>query len=181
VELGEAWSSLWRAGWPGTRARVSGGWRRGQSTREGEVERSEARGVHGHWRGSKKGSWVRGRASWPRNPATCAIAHSPVHGESGEGGTDKADPRCRERKGEARGNGSTLANQARETERERTGKETGADRSAPLGSEREREGAHEGEPPLIGGVRLSGGAGVRARGLAGLSGPAGLLSLFLFL
>jgi hypothetical protein len=60
-------------------------------------------------------------------------------------------------------------------------KETGADRSAPLGSEREREGAREGELPLTGGVRLSGGAGTRARGLAGLSGPTGLLSLSLFL
>src|SRR5688572_2953109 len=72
----------------------------------------------------------------------------------------------------------------RERERERESeraKETGADRSAPLGSEREREGAHEGEPPLTGGVRLSGGAGARARGLAGLSEPAGLLSPFLFL
>jgi hypothetical protein len=48
AELGEAWSVLRRAGWPGTRALVSGGgWRRGQSTREGEVERSEARGVRG--------------------------------------------------------------------------------------------------------------------------------------
>jgi hypothetical protein len=40
-------------------------------------------------------------------------------------------------------------------------KKTDADRLAPLGSEREREGAREGELPLIGGVRLSGGAGVR--------------------
>jgi hypothetical protein len=61
------------------------------------------------------------------------------------------------------------------------GRKTGADRSAPLGSEREREGAREGELPLTGGVRLSGGAGAGARGLAGLSGPTGLLSLFLFL
>jgi hypothetical protein len=60
-------------------------------------------------------------------------------------------------------------------------KETGADRSVPLGSEREREGAREGELTLTGGVRLSDGAGARARGLAGLSGPTGLLSLFLFL
>jgi hypothetical protein len=56
-----------------------------------------------HWQGSKKGSWARGRASWLRNPVTCASAHSSVHGESGEGGTDKAGPRCRERKGDARG------------------------------------------------------------------------------
>jgi hypothetical protein len=46
-------------------------------------------------------------------------------------------------------------------------KKTGADRSAPLDSEREREGAREGELPLTGGVRLSGGAGARARGLVG--------------
>jgi hypothetical protein len=43
------------------------------------------------------------------------------------------------------------------------GEETSIDRLALLGSEREREGAHEGEPPLTGGVHLSGGAGVRAR------------------
>jgi hypothetical protein len=46
-----------------------------------------------------------------------------------------------------------------ERERERAGKKTSADRSAPLGSEREREGAREEELPLTGGVRLSGGAG----------------------
>ena len=60
-------------------------------------------------------------------------------------------------------------------------KKTDADRLAPLGSEREREGAREGELPLTGGVRLSGGAGTPARDLAGLSGPIGLLSPFLFL
>jgi hypothetical protein len=60
-------------------------------------------------------------------------------------------------------------------------KEFGADKSAPLGSEREREGAREGELPLTGGVRPSGGAGARAHGLAGLSGSTGLLSPILFL
>jgi hypothetical protein len=40
-------------------------------------------------------------------------------------------------------------------------KETGADRSATLGSEREREGTREGELPLTGGVRLSDGVGAR--------------------
>jgi hypothetical protein len=56
-----------------------------------------------------------------------------------------------------------LAIRARETERERehAGEVTGADRSAPAGSERERDGAREGELPLIGGVRLLGGAGAR--------------------
>jgi hypothetical protein len=48
-------------------------------------------------------------------------------------------------------------------------KKTGADRSAPLGSEREREDAREGELSLTSGVRLSGGAGARARGLVGPS------------
>jgi hypothetical protein len=48
AELGEAWSGLRRAGWPGTWVRAfGGGWRHGQSAREGEVERSEARGVLG--------------------------------------------------------------------------------------------------------------------------------------
>jgi hypothetical protein len=67
-----------------------------------------------------------------------------------------------------------LANRAREAEREekRAGEETGADRLAPVGSEREREGARERELPLTGGVRLSGGAGARARGLAGPSWAA---------
>jgi hypothetical protein len=74
-----------------------------------------------------------------------------------------------------------LANRAHETEREeaRAGGETGADRSAPLDSEREREGARERELPLTGGVRLSGGAGARP-GWAEL-GWFGLLSPFLFL
>jgi hypothetical protein len=39
------------------------------------------------------------------------------------------------------------------------GKKTSADRLAPLGSEREREGVREGELPLARGVRLSDGAG----------------------
>ena len=63
-------------------------------------------------------------------------------------------------KGAHGSNDSALANRAHEAEREsERAKETGADRSSPLGSEREREGAHEEEPPLTGGVRLSGGAG----------------------
>jgi hypothetical protein len=43
----------------------------------------------GHWRGSKYGRWARGRASWPRNSATCASAHAPIHDKRGGGGTDR--------------------------------------------------------------------------------------------
>jgi hypothetical protein len=73
-----------------------------------------------------------------------------------------------------------LANRAREAEREegRASEETGADRSTPLGSEREREGTREEELPLTGGVRLSGGAGARP-GWAEL-GRLGWISLFFF-
>jgi hypothetical protein len=48
-------------------------------------------------------------------------------------------------KGMRGGNGSALANQARETGRERANgrRKTGADRLVPLGSEREREGTRE--------------------------------------
>jgi hypothetical protein len=49
---------------------------------------------------------------------------------------------------------------ATQRERERA-KETGVDRSVPLGSERGREGAREAELPLTGGVRLLGDAGAR--------------------
>jgi hypothetical protein len=56
--------------------------------------------------GLKEGSWARGRASWPRNPAKCVSAHSPVHGGHGEGRTDKEGPRRIGRKGDTRGNDS---------------------------------------------------------------------------
>jgi hypothetical protein len=45
---------------------------------------------------------VRGRASWLRNPATCASAHALVRGEREEGRSDKAVPWRRERKGDMR-------------------------------------------------------------------------------
>jgi hypothetical protein len=63
------------------------------------------------------------------------------------------------------GNGSALANPARETERE--GEVTGTDRLGPLDSEREKEGARERLAPT-GGVRLSGAAGARGTGPSGL-------------
>jgi hypothetical protein len=95
-----------------------------------------------------------------------------------EGGTDKTGPRRRERKEDARGQRLVIGELGpRDRERERARGRT-ADRSAPLGSEREREGAHEGEPPLIGGVRPSGGAGARP-GWADL-GRLGCFLLFFF-
>jgi hypothetical protein len=98
-------------------------------------------------------------------------AHSPVYSGRGEGGTDREGPRRRER-GEGH-SGQRLSNwrtgPVRQREKGRAGEEIGVDRSAPLGSERERESARERRLPLTGGVRLSGGAGTRARGLAGPS------------
>jgi hypothetical protein len=88
-----------------------------------------------------------------------------------------------EREKETRGgNGSALANRARETKRERANRRR---KLVPTGwphwaaSERGRARGR-GELPLIGEVRLSGGVGMRARCLAGLSGSAGLLSFFPF-
>jgi hypothetical protein len=62
-----------------------------------------------------------------------------------------------------RGNGSATGDPGpRDRERgSARAKETGADRSAPLGPERGREGAREGELPLAGRVRLSDGADAR--------------------
>jgi hypothetical protein len=76
----------------------------------------------------------------------CASVHALVHDGREEGGSDREGPRRRERKGDARGNGSALANQARETEREglRVGEVTGTDRLGPLGSKRARESGRSG-------------------------------------
>jgi hypothetical protein len=112
---------------------------------------------------------------------TCASVHSPIHGESGEGRTDKAGPRRRERKGDARGQRlgtGELDPRDRERGSARV-KKTGADRLAPLGNEREREGARERELPLTGGVRLLGGTGAWP-GWAEL-GRLGCFLLFFFL
>jgi hypothetical protein len=101
-------------------------------------------------------------AEKPGDVRECALA-GPWR-ERGRRNRQGRPTRAEREKGTRGGNRSALANWARETERERESeraKETGADRSAPLGSEREREGAHEGEPSLTGGVRLSGGAGAR--------------------
>jgi hypothetical protein len=126
--------------------------------------RNVARSVRGALAGLYEGSWARGRASWPRNLATCASAHAPVHSERGGGRTDRTGPRRRERR---KGRGGQRLDDWRSGPTRQRGrgstrvKETGADRSAPLGSEREREGAREGGLPLIGGVHLLGGASAR--------------------
>jgi hypothetical protein len=129
--------------------------------------------------GLKKGAGARGRASWPRIPATCVSARALVHG--GRGGANRGGPRRSE--GESERTGATtrrLANWAREVEREEghVGEETGADSLAPLGSEREREGTREWELPLTSGSHLSGGAGARP-GWAEL-GRLGCFALFFF-
>jgi hypothetical protein len=133
----------------------------------------------GHWRGSKKGAGHvggrRGREIWRR-------AHTPVHGESGEGETEKAGPQRRERKGDARGqrlDTGELGPRDRERERECTGEENRHQQVGPTG-QRAREGgrAREEKLPLTGGVRLSGGAGAW-RGWADL-GRLGCFPFFFF-
>jgi hypothetical protein len=66
---------------------------------------------------------VRGRASWLRNPATCASALAPVHDERGGGGTDREGPRRRERRKGRAGQrlGDWRSGPARQRERERAG------------------------------------------------------------
>jgi hypothetical protein len=99
----------------------------------------------------------------------CASAHAPVHGERGGSRTNRAGPRRKERRKGCAGQllDDWRSGPTRQRERERTGKKTGADRLAPLGNERGREGAREGELLLAGGVRMSDGAGAQACGLAG--------------
>jgi hypothetical protein len=123
----------------------------------------------GHGRGSKR-SWGVGRAMWLRIPVTCASVRSLVHGGHGEGGADRGGPRRREREKGRAGQrlGDWRTGPVRQREEGGTGEEIGADNLAPLGSEREREGAQE--------RKLRG----RTAWL-GRAGPARLLCLFLFL
>jgi hypothetical protein len=78
---------------------------------------------------------------------TGASAHALVHGERGEGGTDREGPRHTERKGGARATAQHLAAQAREAEREEG--RARAKQLAPIGrpqraeSKKERERAGE--------------------------------------
>jgi hypothetical protein len=56
-ELGKAWRGLRRAGWSGTRARVSGGvWQRKRVRKRARVCEMRRGASAGHWRGSKKGA-----------------------------------------------------------------------------------------------------------------------------
>jgi hypothetical protein len=86
-------------------------------------------------------------ALWPRNPATCASAHSPVHDGRREGGADRAGPRRREIKGDARGNGSATGEPGprdREREGNRAGEENWRRQIGPT-RQRAREGGRAGE------------------------------------
>jgi hypothetical protein len=110
--------------------------------------------------GGRRGQEIRRRARVRTRRSTASAKGAELTGQ--------AHGAEREERG-ARGNGSTtgdLGPRDRESESAR-GRKTGADRSTPL---RWREGTREGELPLTGGVRLSDGAGARARGLAGLAG-----------
>jgi hypothetical protein len=109
-------------------------------------------------------------------------AHALVHDGREEGGTDNAGPRCRESKRDAWGQRLGTCEPGprnREREGERAGEVTGADRLVPLGSERARESGHSGLWRLVGLACQAERASGRTR--AGLNGPAGLLSPFLFL
>jgi hypothetical protein len=115
------------------------------------------------------GAWAGVVAEKPGDVRECACAGPRRRVERAEL-TRLAHDAEREKR-DTRGNDSTTGDPGprdRERGSERA-KETGADRLAPLSSEREREGARERELPLIGGVRMSGGAGARVCGLAGLS------------
>jgi hypothetical protein len=182
VELGEAWSGLRRAGWPGTRARVSGdGWWRGQSAREGEATRNEVRGVRtGHWRGYMKGAGRVGgrRGRETRRRARVRTCRSTVSAEKA-GLTGLAHGAEGEERG-ARGNGlATGETDLRDREREHTGKGNWHRQIGPTGQRARERVRGRGELPLTGGIRLSGGAGARL-GWDEL-GWFGLLSPFLFL
>jgi hypothetical protein len=73
---------------------------------------------------------------------TCTSVHALVHGERGEGETDREGPQQRERKGGARATAQRLAARARETEREegRARERQLAPTGRPQWAERERVG-----------------------------------------
>jgi hypothetical protein len=169
--LTSGWSSGWLGAIFGELDGRGGG--RGSPARSSGMSRARVRvGLREMRRGSECGhgrglKWSRGvvRATWPRIPMTCASARSLVHGGQGEGRTDCEGPRRREREGARGGTARRLAERARKIEKEegREGEATGADKSAPLGSE--REGGKGARDILL----LTGVAGSWARGLTGPS------------
>ena len=81
-------------------------------------------------------------------------AHAPVHGEGGEGGTDREGPRRREKSGTRGATAQRLANWARGTEREegRAWAKQLAPTGRPQRADNEREREQERKPPLTGGA-----------------------------
>jgi hypothetical protein len=124
----------------------------------------------GHWRGSKKRDGRvggrRGRETRHHGRETQRRARVRTRGSTARAGKAELTRQAHDaerKKGDARGQRLDTGEPG-PRDRERGSalvKKTGADRLAPLGSEREREGAREGELPLTGGVRLSGGTGAR--------------------
>jgi hypothetical protein len=106
-------------------------------------------------------------------------AHAPVHGERGEGGTDREGPWRRERRrgcmGQRFGDWRSRPARQRESERACGQGETGADILAPLGSERGREHVRE-----RGTTADRRGPPVRRRGRAAWLGLVGRLGCFFF-
>jgi hypothetical protein len=121
--------------------------------------------------GGRRGRETRRRAQVCTRRSTAGAGRAELTGQAHSAEKEKGTRRATARQ---------LANQAREAKREegRAGEETGADRSAPMGNERERKSMQERGLPLTGGVRRSGGAGARP-GWAEL-GRLGCISFFFF-
>jgi hypothetical protein len=105
-------------------------------------------------------------------------AHASVHGERGGGGTDRAGPRRREKKGAHGATAWRLAIRAREIERERerAGEESWRRQVGPSGQRAREGGRARGRTAAD---RL--GPPVRWRGRAALMGLVCRLGCFLFL
>jgi hypothetical protein len=104
------------------------------------------------------------RATWLRIPATCASAHSLVHGGREEGGADREGPRRREREGACRQRLSAWqCRPARQREkRDARGRSNWRRQVGPTGQRaRGREGsagqttADRQDPPVRGGRRVA--------------------------
>jgi hypothetical protein len=95
----------------------------------------------------------------------CASAHVPVHGEGGEGGTDREGPRRREREKERTGQrlGAWQTGPARQRGKRGARAKKPTPIAWPHWAASEREGTRERELPLTGGSHLSGSTGARAK------------------